>query len=104
MVLFPMKTALTSVAWVFVLAVATYDASFAWNHRTSFEIWEMNPVAVWAARLFGLGAVLLAKFLTLVFATWVAAYCHQRRHRLEMPYTFLVGSLHFALSLHYYLG
>jgi hypothetical protein len=99
-----MRTALTTAAWLFVLAVATYDASFAWSHRAGFDLWEMNPVAVWAARLFGLGAVLLAKFLCIAFATWVAAYCHQRRHRLEMPYTFLVGILHVALSLHYYLA
>jgi hypothetical protein len=96
-----MRTTFTTSAWLFVLAVATYDAFFAWDHRVDFEHWELNPVAVWVAHFFGLGGVLLGKFLTITFAAWVAAYCHNRQHRLEVPYTLLVGVLHVALSLHY---
>jgi hypothetical protein len=99
-----MRTALTTFAWIFVLAVAVYDAFFAWHHRFTFELWELNPVAVWVAHLYGLRVVILAKFLVLTFAASVAVYCHHRRHPLEVPYSLLIGLLHAGLWLHYCFG
>jgi hypothetical protein len=38
------------------------------------------------------------------FALAVAVYCHQRNHRLELPYTLVISGVHLWLSLHYLLG
>jgi hypothetical protein len=99
-----MRTRLFTLAWAFVIFVAGYDALFAWNHRELFSLWEMNPVARWVAGLFGLGTVLILKSLAVAFGASVGAYCHHRRHPLELPYTLLVSSVHFALSVHYVVG
>jgi hypothetical protein len=99
-----MRTKLFLLAWTFVILVAAYDSFFAWDHRDQFALWEMNPIACWVARLFGLGAVLLVKIATIAFGASVATYCHQRRHSLEAPYTLVVGGLHLALSVHYLIG
>jgi hypothetical protein len=96
-----MRTSWFAAAWAFVLGVAGYDVLFAWHFRDGFLNWELNPVARWAAGLYGLGAVFIAKALAVVFAAAVGMYCHQRRHRLEAPYTFTVGGVHLLLSLHY---
>jgi hypothetical protein len=99
-----MRTRLFLLAWAFVIVVAAYDGFFAWDHREQFTFWEMNPIACWVARLFGLGVVLLGKSMAVAFGASVAAYCHQRRHPLETPYTLVVSGLHLVLSVHYLIG
>jgi hypothetical protein len=99
-----MRSPLFALAWVFVVAVAAYDVHFAWYYRECFDAWEMNPLARWGARLGGLEAVLALKAGLLLFAVAVAAYCHCRRHWLEVPYTLIVGSVHLVLSVHYLVG
>jgi hypothetical protein len=44
------------------------------------------------------------KIVFLVFGVAVAAYCHFRRHYLELPYTLIVSGIHLLLSLHYVMG
>jgi hypothetical protein len=101
---FAMRTTLFTLAWIFVLGVATYDVYFAWQYRVAFQTWEMNPMARWMARFCGLGGVVALKSALIVFAVGVAAYCHRLRHRLEIPYTLFVSGVHLVLSLHYLLG
>jgi hypothetical protein len=99
-----MRTALYTLAWVFVISVGVYDAVFAWHYRAGFQSWELNPVARWAAGTYGLGAVLALKTFAIAFAALVAVYCHRRRHPIEAPYTAVVGGVHLMLSVHYLLA
>jgi hypothetical protein len=92
------------LAWIFVFSVAAYDVYFAWRYRAVFEVWEMNPVARWAAQCYGFGAVCGLKLILLGFAVAVAALCHRYHNRLELPYTMIVSGVHLALSVHYVLG
>lgn len=41
------------------------------------------------------------KLLLLSFALGVAAYCHRRHHRLEVPLTLAVSGIHLLLSVRY---
>jgi hypothetical protein len=95
---------LFALAWAFVFVVAAYDVYFAWQYRAVFNVWEMNPLARWTARLAGIGAVFGLKAALIVFAALVAAYCYRCRHWLTAPYTAIVGGVHFLLSLHYLIG
>lgn len=99
-----MKNAFVVLAWIFVVVVAVYDVYFAWQHRAFFNVWEMNPFARWIAQDFGLNVLFLLKIGLLVFGAAVAAYCHVRRHYLELPYTLIVSVVHLLLSLHYLIG
>ena len=96
-----MRTILFALAWAFILAVAAYDTYFAWYYGAVFDAWELNPVARWVVQHSGLGGVFAFKAGFLAFALAVAAYCHRRRHRLEVPYTLTISGVHLALSLHY---
>jgi hypothetical protein len=96
-----MRSPLFVLAWAFVIAVAAYDAHFAWQYRAEFTDWELNPVARWCAQQGGLEVVFACKAGLLLFAFGVAAYCHFSRHRLEIPYTLVVSGLHLMLSVHY---
>jgi hypothetical protein len=87
--------------WVFVAAVAIYDAAFAWVYRAGIQSWEMNPLACWMAGSYGLPAVFGFKFAALAFALGLAIYLHIRRRRLERPLTFGISGAHGALMLHY---
>jgi hypothetical protein len=99
-----MRNLVLVLAWLFVLLVAGYDVYFAWQYREVFHVWEANPVARWIAEGYGLAAVFGLKTVLLGFAVAVAAYCHYRRHRLEVPYTLTVWAVHLGLSLHYLIG
>jgi hypothetical protein len=99
-----MRNAVLLLAWVFVILVAAYDVYFAWQYREVFAVWEENPLARWVAQGYGLAAVFGMKTVLLGFAVAVGAYCHYRRHRLEVPYTLTVWAMHLALSLHYLIG
>jgi hypothetical protein len=99
-----MRITLFLLAWAFVGAVAAYDVHFAWRYREVFQEWEMNPVARWATGLWGLGAVAVLKMALLGFALGVAAYCHRRHHRLEVPLTLVVSGAHLVLSVCYLCG
>jgi hypothetical protein len=101
---FPWGRVLFAAAWAFVLAVAVYDAAFAWQHRANFQDWELNPFAREVARLHGLAAVFGFKALALAFAALVAAYCYRCRHWLTVPYTAFTSAVHLALSVHYLIG
>jgi hypothetical protein len=98
------KNTLLVFAWSFVLIIAGYDLYFAWQHRAFFHIWELNPLARWIAQDYGLTVVFAVKIVLLVFGVAVAAYCHLRRHYLELPYTLIVSGIHLLLSLHYIMG
>ena len=99
-----MRITLFTFAWAFVGVVAAYDVHFAWRYRAVFQEWELNPVARWAAGLWGLGAVAVLKLVLLSFALGVATYCHHRRHRLEVPLTLVVSGAHLMLSVRYLFG
>src|SRR5262249_31834758 len=96
-----MRLILFVLAWAFVLGIAAYDVYFAWQYRLAFDEWEMNPVARWAAGLYGLGAVVALKAALLTFAVAAAWHCHRIRHRLEVPFTLFVGGVHLLLSVQY---
>ena len=99
-----MRITLFTLAWAFIAAVAAYDVYFAWHYRAFFQEWELNPVARWAVGQWGLGAVAVLKVALLSFALGVAAYCHHRRHRLEVPLTLVVGGAHLMLTVRYLFG
>jgi len=99
-----MRNLILVLAWLFVLFVAGYDVYFAWQYREGFQVWETNPVARWIAAGYGLAAVFGLKTALLGFAVAVAAYCHYRGDRLEVPYTLIVSAVHLGLLLHYLLG
>jgi hypothetical protein len=99
-----MKNTLLVLAWTFILVIAGYDVYFAWQYRECFHLWEMNPVARWIAQDFGLTFVFGLKIAFLAFGLSVAAYCHFRRHYLELPYTLIISGIHLLLSLHYVMG
>lgn len=99
-----MRNMIFVFAWTFVLMIAGYDAYFAWQYRAGFHAWELNPVARWLAQGYGLRFVLGLKIALLAFGISVAAYCHFRRHYLELPYTLIVSGIHVLLTLHYALA
>src|SRR5262245_26630000 len=80
-----------AAAWLFIFAVASYDLYFAWHYRAVFDVWELNPVARWAADLYGLRALFAAKALVTGFIAAVGAYCYRNRHPLTTPYTAFAG-------------
>jgi hypothetical protein len=99
-----MRKSLFGAAWLFIFAVASYDLYFAWHYRAVFGAWELNPVARWAAELYGLRALFAAKALLTGFIVIVGAYCYRSHHPLTTPYTAFAGAVHHFLSLHYLLG
>jgi hypothetical protein len=99
-----MRNVFLVLAWVFVVFVAVYDVYFAWEHQAFFDVWELNPFARWIAQDYGLNVLFLFKIGMLGFGVVVAAYCHLRRHYLELPYTLIVSVVHLLLSLHYLIS
>ncbi|HTU17097.1 MAG TPA: hypothetical protein VMG10_03480 [Gemmataceae bacterium] len=99
-----MKNTLLVLAWVFVFFVAGYDVYFAWQYRAVFHTWELNPLARWIVHDYGLNTLFLFKMVMFGFVVAVAAFCHFRRHYLELPYTLIVSGIHLLLSLHYVIG
>lgn len=99
-----MRTKLFFLAWAFILAVAAWDAWFAWQYRAVFAEWEVNPLACWVVDHFGLAAIFTMKAAVVTFATVVAALCHHLHSRLTVPYTALIGVVHLLLSLRYLAG
>ena len=92
------------LAWLFVVLVALYDSYFAWRYRAVFQLWEINPLARWMAGNWGLTAVLTLKMTLIFFALGVAFYCRYLRHRLEVPYTLVIGGVHLTLGAQYIAG
>ena len=99
-----LRTAFFACSWSFILLAAAYDSYFAWQYRAVLDAWEMNPFILWLAGVGGLTSVFMLKFLCTVFSTGLAVICHYRRHRLEIPFTLVVGSAYLALSVHYLMG
>jgi hypothetical protein len=99
-----LRTVLFSFIWVLILLSATYDSYFAWKYRVVLEAWEMNPFILWLAGVGGLASVFIFKLFSMIFSTLLAIFCHQRRHRLEIPFTVVIGSAYFALSFHYFVS
>ena len=99
-----MRWRLYTMAWVFVFAVAAYDAAFAWCHRETFLEWELNPAARWAANNFGLPAVFTFKFAGLVLAATVAAICMVKRKRSGGAMTVLITCCYAMLVVQYLMG
>lgn len=92
------------LCWAFIAGAAGYDTAFAWEYRTWFASWEMNPIARWLAHDFGLWPLFAFKALGLLLAGGLAVYCHFRRHCLERPLTYSICAVYAFLSLHYLLG
>ena len=92
---------LFTITWLFVFLAAAYDARFAWTHRASFQEWECNPLASWAAATFGIQTLFGLKFGVLALAALLAMYCHACRKQLGMLLTATAGGAHGLLSLYY---
>jgi hypothetical protein len=103
-VLRAMRNIFFVLVWTFVVFVAGYDVYFAWQYRAGFHEWELNPLARWIAKDFGITTLFLLKLAMMVFVVAVAAYCHRRKHRLELPYTLIISGVHVLLWLHYLFG
>lgn len=93
-----------TITWLFVFLVAGYDASFAWANRASFQDWECNPLACWAAGALGIQALFGLKFGTLTLAAALAIHCHASRKQLARLLTAIAASAHGLLSLYYVVG
>ena len=88
-------------AWLFIFLAAGYDSYFAWQYREVLLEWELNPLALWAARRYGLPAVFAFKFAVLSLAGALAWYCSSRHRHLEQLLTLVIGGAYGLLSLHY---
>ena len=88
-------------AWAFILLVAAYDMYFAWCYRRVLEAWELNPVASYLGRNYGIGTMLGFRCATVMFAAGLAAYCHYSHKRCAILLTLVILFLHFVLSLYY---
>jgi hypothetical protein len=97
------KSILLAVAWILIVAAASYDTYFAWRERGAFELWEMNPVVCWIAKSVGLYSVFIFKAAGLLFGIGLVIYCGLHDPRLARRFTAVVGSAYLGLSL-YYLG
>jgi hypothetical protein len=98
------RHALFALGWLFILTAAAYDIYFAWQYRAVFQVWELNPLVSWAARVYGLPVVFGFRLSMIGLAAALAIYCHRRQHPLEMPLTLSLAGMHFVLSLHYLFG
>jgi hypothetical protein len=98
------RTIIFGLAWAFILLAAAYDTYFAWQYWSVLDAWEMNPVIVWLASYAGLPGVFTFKLFSMVFSTGLAIFCHHRRHRLEIPFTLVIGGAYFLLSFHYIMS
>jgi hypothetical protein len=98
------RTILFGTAWTLIILSASYDAYFAWQYRAVLDAWEMNPLMLWLAGVGGLASVFLFKLFAMTLSTALAIFCHHRRHRLEIPFTVVIGGAYFALSFHYLLS
>ena len=76
------KSILLAVAWVLIVAAASYDTYFAWRERGAFELWEMNPIVCWIAKSVGLYSVFIFKAAGLLFGIGLVIYCRLRDPRL----------------------
>jgi hypothetical protein len=88
-------------AWAFILLVTAYDMHFAWYYRCVLEAWELNPVASYLGRNYGIGIMLGFRCATVMFAAGLAAYCHYSHKRCAILLTLVILFLHFVLSLYY---
>jgi hypothetical protein len=100
----PPRTLLFTGIWMLIFLSASYDAYFAWQYRAVLDVWEMNPFVLWLAGVGGLASVFAFKLFSMVFSAVLAAYCHSRRHRLEVPFTAIIGGAYFVLSFHYLIS
>jgi hypothetical protein len=96
-----MRVVHLSLAWLFITAAAGYDSYFAWKYREALTVWELNPLACWAAAAFGLHAVFGFKAFTLAFAGGLAFFCNSRRRRLALWITGTIGCAYVLLSATY---
>lgn len=92
---------LFSAAWVFIFLAALYDGYYAWQFRSTFLAWELNPVARWAAVRLGLTAVLWFKALSLAFTYVLARHCLSHRPRLALELASLGVVAYLVVTAHY---
>jgi hypothetical protein len=97
------KSILLAVAWVLIVAAASYDTYFAWRERGAFELWEMNPIVCWIARSVGIYSVFIFKAAGLLFGIGLVIYCRLHNPELARRFTAVIGTAYLVLSL-YYLG
>jgi hypothetical protein len=100
----PQRTVLFAFVWLLIFLSASYDTYFAWHYRAVLDYWELNPFVLWLAGVGGLASVFAFKLFAMVFSAVLAAYCHHRRHRLEIPFTAIIGTAYLLLSFHYLLS
>ncbi len=99
-----LRTILFIFVWTCIFLAESYDTYFAWHYREVLADWELNPFILWLAGVGGLASVFLFKLSVIIYSTSLAAYCHHRRHRLEIPFTVVVGGVYFMLSFHYWIN
>jgi hypothetical protein len=80
------------VAWVFVWALAIFDASFALYHRETITEWEMNPLV----HLLGLDLMIFIKLCGLSLAQLLSIRFPILTYIALAAYTVL-GGLYLAL-------
>jgi hypothetical protein len=93
-----MKTKWFVVAWMFIFAVAVFDAGFAWVHRDSMASWELNPVMRHLAGAWGPSAAIALRLFTVAFAVVVVS---RARTIWRIGATGFIGSMHIALLMVY---
>jgi hypothetical protein len=99
-----MGRAAFGLAWSFITLAAGYDCYFAWEYRHVLSEWELNPVAMRAGLLLGIGGLIGLKFALLFFALAVAIYCRIRSRHAGQRVTQMACVIYFVLSMHYVVG
>lgn len=87
--------------WALVFTVALYDGRFAWNLRTSFFEWELNPVAIALCKYGGMAGLFSLKYTGLAFGAFVGCYARCKAHWAAWPFTLFVAGIHAVLAGHY---
>jgi hypothetical protein len=96
-----MRNNLFLALWALVFSVALYDGQFAWNLRTTFLEWELNPLAIALCQYGGMASLFGVKYTGLAFGACVGGYARSKEHWVAWPFTIFVAGIHAALAGHY---
>ena len=92
---------LLTAVWSFVVIAAAYDSYFAWREQAAIDVWEMNPVARWAAGALGVQALIGFKAVSITYGLGLAVFCHRHYHVLGRRLTTTAGSAYLLLAAYY---
>jgi len=92
---------LLTAVWSFVVIAAAYDSYFAWREQAAIDVWEMNPVARWAAGALGVQALICFKAVGIAYGLGLAVFCHRHYHVLGRRLTTAAGSAYLLLAAYY---